>query len=335
MKMHSSRIVRTALAVMLAGALLLAGCAPAETSRPDTTGQEAKPVAIKIGTLATQDSLPLWVAEEKGYFASEGLPKVEIVIFQSAPEREAAFASGAIQGFMGDIIVAANLEAAGADVTIPTVMLGSDATQGRFAILAPRGTAVKSLADIKGVKVGTGPATVTEYVLDKLMEEAGIAAADVKTEAVPKVPVRFELLMAGKLKAAVLPEPFVTLAEQGGAVIIPGGDDTKAEKNISQSVLCVNGTFVGTDEGGATIAALLKAWDKAVDDINANPDDFRQTLVAKAMLPKPLASTFQVGTYPKAAAPTSEQVQTVLDWMKTKGYLKADVKPEDLIGVGL
>jgi NitT/TauT family transport system substrate-binding protein len=186
------------------------------------------------------------------------------------------------------------------------------------------------MAQLAGIPVGVSSATIQEYVLDKLMAEAGVAPADIKKEEVKKVPVRFELLMAGKLKAAALPEPFLTLAEQGGARVV--GDDTKSTSNISQTILGVSAKFAGTPEGAATVKALLKAWDAAVAEINANPDAFRQTLVDKARLPAPLAKTYKVNEYPVAAPPTVSEVQTVLDWMKAKGYLKVEMTPQDLIG---
>jgi NitT/TauT family transport system substrate-binding protein len=328
-----ARLIRIGLAAMLAAGLL-SGCAAKPAAEPAATPEKpaaeaAAPSAIRIGTLATEDSLPLWVAEERGYFAVEKLPKVEITVFQSAQERDVAFASGAIDAFMGDLIAAANLEAAKVDVSVPMVMLGADQSQGRFGVVVPKGSKVTDIAQLKGVPVGTSSATIQEYVLDKLMAEAGVADAEVKKEEVKKVPVRFELLMAGKLKAAALPEPFLTLAEQGGATVV--GDDTKAKENVSQTVLGVSTKFTSTPEGAASVAAVLKAWDAAVSEINADPAAYRQTLVDKARLPKPLATTYAVNTYPTAAPPTEPQVQAVLDWMKAKGYLKADIKYTDLV----
>jgi len=331
--MHTSAFKRFAAALLVIGLLLITGCAAKSADQP------AKPAAsgtvsaapIKIGTLATQDSLPLWVAEQKGYFKDAGLTDVEIVPFQSAMELKTAFAAGAIDAMMTDIMVSANLNASGNKVVLPMIMLGATKEQGRFAIVGAPGSTFTSMTDLKGVPVGTASVTITEYVLDKLMEEAGVAATDVKKEEVVKVPVRFQLLMSGKLKAASLPEPFVSLAEKQGAKIVPGGDDTKGKNNISQTVLAVNREFTGTDSGAASVAALLTAWDKAVADINADPGSFRSTLVSKARLPKPLATDFAVSTYPTASAPAADQVQVVLDWMKAKGYLKAEVVPADLL----
>lgn len=326
------RVGRIAVLAMLSGLLALSACTPREdqTAKPDT-GTAAKPTPIKIGTLATQDSLPLWVAEEKGYYSEAGLDDVEIISFQSAQELQTAFTAGAVNALMTDIMVATNLHASGTEVVLPTVMLGAETDQGRFAVVSAPGKNYSSMADLKGVPVGTASLTITEYVLDKLMAEAGVDAADVKKEEVDKMPVRYQLLMSGKLAAASLPEPFVTLAERQGAKVVPGGDDTKAETNISQTVLCVNRQFAKTNEGAATVDALLEAWNKSVSDINADPDSFRGTLVSKARLPEPLAADYAVSSYPEAQPPSEEQIQAVLDWMQEKGYLRSEVKPEDLL----
>lgn len=327
-------LTRYALVLMMSALLLMAGCSAQDDApaAPANDGPEAvAPAAIAIGTLATQDSLPLWVAEERGHFASEGLD-VEIVTFQSAQECQAAFTAGTVDALMTDLIVAAKLHASGTPVIIPTVMLGADTAQGRFAIVAAPGSDAETIADLEGVAVGTAAGTITEYVLDRLMQDAGVDPGDVVKEEVPKMPVRYQLLMSGQLAAASLPEPFVSLAEQSGATVVSGGDDTMASTNVSQSVLVVSAEYAQTEAGAASVAALLSAWDAAVSDINDAPDDYRPTLVEKAGLPEALAETYQVSSYPLAAPPDATQVQAILDWMGERGYLKSQVTVADLLG---
>jgi NitT/TauT family transport system substrate-binding protein len=322
-----TRAITLLLVVALATVALLAtGCSSA--SKPAQQPTE-KPAALRIGTLPTEDSLPLWVAEQRGYFATQGLADVQIVSFQSAQERDAAFASGAIDAFMGDIIAAANLQAGGKPTSIATIMLGADQSQGRFGIAAAPKSGVKSLTELANVPVGTSSATIQEYVLDGLMSEAGVPTSSVKVEEVKKVPVRFELLMAGKLKAAALPEPFLTLAEQGGAPLV--ASDTSATANLSQTVLVFSDKYLATPGGAAAAKALLAAWDIAVNDINKDPQSVLPLLVEKAKLPESLKTTYKVNTYPTAQLPTKAQVDAVLTWMKDKGYLKGNVTYADLV----
>lgn len=326
-----SRLLRLAVVASLFGTLALSACAPKAKPETPAPKEETKPGPIKIGTLATQDALPLWVAEAKGYYAGNGLSDVEIITFQSAQECQAAFSSGAVDALMTDLIVSANLHASGTKVVIPTVMLGATIKQGRFAIVASPKSSATTISNLANVPVGTASATITEYVLDKLMAEAGVPASEVKKEEVDKLPVRFELMMSGQLQAASLPEPLVSLAVLQGAKIVQGGDDTLAKENISQSVLCVSRKYADTAEGGAALKALLKAWDQAVGDINADPNSFRAMLVEKARLPQPLAQSYQVSEYPLAAPPAEADVQRVLDWMRQKGYLTTDLTPRDLL----
>jgi len=243
MSRSARAIALTLVLSLLLLAALAAGCsggAGSETRLAENP--EAKPAALKIGTLPTEDSLPLWVAEQRGYFATQGLDEFEIVSFQSAQERDAAFASGAIDAYMGDSIAAANLEGGGKPNTIATVMLGADQSQGRFGIVAAPNSGIKTLAELANVPVGTSSATIQEFVLDGLMAESNVPSASVKVEEVKKVPVRMELLMAGKIKAAALPEPFLTLAEQGGAPLI--SSDTSSTANLSQTVLVFSDAYL-------------------------------------------------------------------------------------------
>lgn len=334
---RSTRLVACALAlVALLSIVLLAGCGsksvtPTQSTSGGQTSSQVAAIPVKIGTLATEDSLPLWVAEKMGYFSTEGIPKVEIVVFQSAQERDVALASGAIDGFMGDLIAAANLSASGKGVKVATVMLGADQSQGRFGVVVPPKSTAADVKALAGVPVGTSSATIQEYVLDGLMEEAGVPADQVKVEEVKKVPVRFELLMAGKLKAAALPEPFLSLAEQGGAKLV--GDDTKATKNLSQTVLLFSDDYLAKPGGAATVSGVLKAWDIAVNDINKNPESYRALLIDKARLPEAVATTYKMQTYPAVTEPSQADVDAILAWMKAKGYLKADVTYDKIVGI--
>jgi NitT/TauT family transport system substrate-binding protein len=321
------RILAAACALAL-GVTTLAGCAPQAETEPATTPRTPEPVPVVIGTLPTEDMLPLWVAEEEGLFAEYGLDSVEIVTFQAAQERDAAFVAGEIDAFMGDIIAAAQLEAAGAPVTIATVMLGATPAEGRFGIVAAPDSGYTDIAALAGVPVGTSQNTIQEYVLDGLMRQAGVSADDVVVEAVPKVPVRYDLLMQGQLKAAALPEPLLSLAEFEGATLL--ADDTTGE-NLSQTVLVFSDEYLSEIGGVDTMSALLKVWDAGVEIVNADPDAWRELLVEQARLPEPIKDTYRINQYPAAQIPTTEQINAVLDWMRDKGTLQTALTYEDLV----
>jgi NitT/TauT family transport system substrate-binding protein len=315
------------LAVVLSAVLVLALVACSTSASKTRTGAEVKPAKVRIGTLPTEDSLPLWVAEKQGLFVKAGL-EMQLVPFASAQERDAALTAGAIDGFMGDLIAAASLRAGGVPVKVTTIMLGATSKEGRFGIAVKPGSKVTSLEQLAGKPIGTSSGTIQEYVLDQLMIQAGVSADQVKKEEVKRLSVRLELLMSGKLEAAALPEPLLSLAEKQGAKVI--ADDT-GDQNLSQTVLVVSQKFLDDPAGSRAMGDVLAVWDEAVAVVNKNPNSFRGLLVEKARLPEQLATTYEVNSYPTAQLPKREQVEDVLDWMKGAGLLSADVTYDDLM----
>jgi len=322
----TKRLMMIVLATLLAASLGLAGCSsPAEEVEEDA---EVNPVAVRIGTLPTEDALPLWVAEETGLFTEAGLTDVEIITFQSAAERDAAFVAGEVDAYMGDIIAASQMESQDIPVTIATIMLGVTPPQGRFGIVSKPEGGYNELSALAGVPVGTSSNTIQEYVLEGLMRQEGVAEDDVVKEEVDKVPVRFELLMNGKLEAAALPEPLLTFAEFQGATILR--DDTEGE-NLSQTVLVFSDEYLSAPGGVETLGRMLEVWDEAAGVVNSDPDSWRETLVEKARLPEPIKDVYVISEYPASTVPTLEQVTAVLDWMESKELLENPVTYEDLV----
>ena len=317
------------LALCLCCLITFVGCAAnsgasGEASATNNgSGTASAAPKIVVGTLATEDILPCWVAQEEGLFANENLD-AEIAVFQSASELIAAVSSGSVDFAMTDPMVTASLYASGADVQIRWVTLGADASQGRFGIMTAD-PEIKSLTDLAGVPVGVGSNTILEYVMDTLFERAGVAADQVKTEELQKLPVRYQAMAAGTVKAAALPASLLTLGEASGFTVV--ADDTTGG-NISQSVMISCKNAISTD----TVNSFARAWDAAVAHINANPDSYRALLAQKASLPESIAQTYAVSSYPAAELPEQHMIDAVLTWMANKGYLASSISYDAATG---
>jgi len=304
--------------LLLTGLLLTAGCSQPEAAPP------AEPETLKIGVLPIEDIMPLLVAEKNGYFAAENL-QVELVKFQSAVEQSSAMQSGSLDGLVTDMIVAAMIKDAGQDLKVTAIALGSEPGEGRFGIAVPPGSAIKTIADLQGKKVGIGSNTIIEYVTDGLLLENGLTPESISKVSVPKLPVRLELLMAKQLDAAVFPEALLKFAEFQGATII--ADDTQS--NLSQSVVIFDQkTLDGKD---AAVQSFFRAYAKAVDDVNSQPADYKQLLIENANIPAPLAESYQLQHYPLPQVPAEDDVTRLLDWMRTKDLLKNPMTYQDLV----
>lgn len=311
-------LCRLLVSVLLCS-LLLSACSDG-SSQPDAA-VEPSIEKVVIGTMITEDFLPMWVAEKEGIFVEEGV-EVELMTFQSAQELTTALAAGEIDLAMTDPMVAATLTVGGTEVTMEWVTLGETAEQGRFGILANPESGVTSLQDLAGKPIGVGSNTILEYVMDKLMEQAGVPADQVVKEELKKIPVRYEMMASNQVPAAALPASLLYLGEQTGMVLV--ADDTK-EQNLSQSVMVARIDFTATDAGKDSLTKIKAGWDKAVELINEDPTSYRALLVEKASLPEVIAATYPISNYPLAKRPTNEMIDPILAWMQQKGYLEQEL----------
>jgi NitT/TauT family transport system substrate-binding protein len=303
------------------GTTTAAGDASDATPTTATTPGSSTPPAreIAIGTMPTEDFLPLWVAANEGLFAQKGI-QVRVETFQSAQELSTALASDAIDFAMTDPMVTAALVQGGTALTMHWVTLGASAEQGRFGIMANPDSGVRTLKDLAGKPIGVGSNTILEYVMDQLMLEAGLSSEQIVAEEIKKIPVRYEMMTSGQVPAAALPGSLLVLGEASGMVLV--ADDSKG-RNLSQSVLIARDAFTDTAEGQVAVELLREIWDEAAAKVNANPDAYRALLIEKtlAAMPPSVQEGYPVSDYPMAAKPSSAMIDPVLTWMLDKGYL--------------
>jgi NitT/TauT family transport system substrate-binding protein len=126
---------------------------------------------------------------------------------------------------------------------------------------------------LKGVEIGISQATVIEYITYRLLVDAGLQPSDVKTTNVIKIADRMQLLGSGQLKAATLPEPLATLAEQQGAVrLVPDA------RNPDHSNSVISFAAQALKDKPQTVRKFLAAYEKGVSDINADPTQWQPLL---------------------------------------------------------
>lgn len=314
---------------------ILAACGgstkPADVYKKEpAAAQPAQPQTLKIGQLPIVDGLPFWVAEKNGYYQQQGV-NVELITFKSALERDAALEGGQIDGVLNDILSAATLYAKGTKVQITSLAQGATKAEGPIAIIAAPNSGITSIDQLKGVEIGISNNSMIHYVTDKLLLENGFKPEEIKTTNIAQIPVRFEALMSGQIKAATMPDPLLSLAITKGAKVI--ASDVDAKQNISHSVIVFSDKAI--QEKGDGIKKFFHAYNLAILDIQAKPNAFNDLLSAKANLPAEIKETYKVTPFSLTQAPAKGDVDAVVQWLVDKKIITETIPYEKLVNKAL
>jgi NitT/TauT family transport system substrate-binding protein len=296
--------------------------APAPTRAPLTPTISG---TMRIGVLPITDVVPFYIALQQGYFKEQGLT-VELISVSSAAERDQLMATQQIDGELNDLVSTVLFNAQSSKIKIVRKARQAFSNAAEYWILTPKDSAVKSPMDLKGKEIAISQNTVIEYVTQRLLEKEGLSAADIKTTNVPAIPTRLQLLQQNQVAAANLPDPLASLAILQGARIVV--DDTKYPE-YSLSVISFRNDIV--DKRADELKRFLAAYDKAINDIRAQPDKFRNTLIEVGRVPDQLKDKYQFPPFPDPGIPSKAQWDDVVKWATDRKLINGPVSFESSV----
>jgi len=309
------------LVLIFAG--LIAACQPAVGEIEATS--PAEPVLLKIAVLPILDALPMYVAQKESLFEKNGI-KVEFIPVASGAERDQVITAGQADGMINEALSTMFYNKEKLQVQTVRYARAATAQDALFSILASAQSGFTTVDDLRNVEIGVSEGTVIDYLTDRLLEAEGFGADEIKKIAVPKIPDRMALLGTGELKAAMLPEPPVTLAEQQGAKLIL---DDRKHPEYSFSTITFRKPVI--DKNPEAVRSFLAAIEQATDLINQDGAKYADLLVEQKVVPPPLAGKFKVPQFVKAGVPTEAQWKDVLNWAFAKGLITKDISYQESV----
>lgn len=312
------KLIKKTSTIFLAVLLMITmiGCSAANKEVDDSQNQTK---TLNFGAIGSVEMIPIIIADEKGYFAKQGLD-VNIQSFKSSKDRDAAFQSGNLDGIICDEVAVALYQNADFDVKI------TGATDGNFILIANPNSGIKTINEIKGKSIAISEKTCIEYTLDKVLEKNSLAPQDVQKTIVSAIPTRLEMLRTNKVDAALLPEPFSTLAIKDGGIVLGSAN----EAGIYTSVTAF--TQESIDTKTAEIKAFFKAYNEAVDYVNSTPISKYEDVIIKTVgYPEDMKGKIELPKFRKNMLPAEADIQTVIDWATNIKLIKKDLNPKDLM----
>lgn len=205
-------------------------------------------------------NLPLWVAQEHGFFANRGL-NVLISYASNSALLLAELASGkqdiALAAADNFIAYSEGQVARTTDSAAIRIVMGGDG--GFLSLVAAPG--IDGLADLAGRRVSVDSmSTGFAFVLRELLARAGLTASDVAIESAGGTSSRYGALIAGHHAATLLRTPYELQARAKGFVRLAG----------TESIGAYHGTVGAVREDWArehasVVVAFLRGYRDAMD----------------------------------------------------------------------
>lgn len=292
-------------AAVLGLSIVFSGCSKKEEAKPESTGAAVEAPSAAVTAAATPapsaagsvlriaySDWPGWVAWDiaiqKGWFKEAGVA-VDFVWFEYVPSMD-AFAAGKVDAVAvtnGDALVTGSSGAAS------KCIVANDYSHGNDMIVAKPG--IKSVAELKGKKIGVEVGFVSHLLLLKALESAKLEEKDVTLVNVPTDQTPQTLKSGGAdAVAAWQPNSGQALKEVPGSTAVFTSKDTPG---LIYDLLCVNPKSLG--ERRADWKKVVEVWFKVADFLAdpKNTDEAAKIMGARVSLPPEEYKKLMSGTH--------------------------------------
>lgn len=301
------------LSIFLIMAILFTACSSKKesadvekTASIEETASSTKSV-LRIGMMSSSDVIPFVLINENG-LADKYNIQLDLQLFTSAQERDAAFQTGELDGVLTDYIGICMYQNAGFDVRITGI------TDGDFILMAGKNTGINNINEIKGKSIAISQNTLIDYTLDNILVNNNMSGDDIVKELVPRIPDRLELLRNDKIDLGLMPEPFATLALNDGAINLGSANEFGLYPAVSAF------SKAALDEKEEAIHNLYIAYNEAVDYMNNTAiKEYEETVIKAVGYPEEMIEKIEVKAFRTSKLPSVEEVEDAIKWASDKG----------------
>ena len=339
------------VAGILAGWFMLVGCS-STVKKTEGNNQESKQISVSDVDVVSQDVREisvvldwypnalhafLYVAEEKGYFAEEGL-KLKIQFPSNTNDALSLIAAG--QSDIGlyyqqDVILAR------ANQNIPVKSIGAVIQSPLNIVLSLKDKNILTPKDLAGKKIGYAGTELSEALIESMLNDAGVDYTQVTM-----IDVGFDLMSSmttGNVDATIgcLVNHEVPQMEEEGFEVNYFFPDDFGVPTYYEGIFVVNDKTASEEQEmlAGFLRASRKGFDDMVDDPNAalalllenqNKENFplSKTVEEKSMA---ILLPCMQDADTRFLTQTQKMWQDNIDWLFEKGLIKRAVVPADFM----
>lgn len=241
-----------------------------------------QPTVVRIGYLNIVASLPLFVAEEKGFFEDEGIKFASIPMVSSNQLVDGIVARN-IDVFIESSavpVLAIELRSPGKLKVFSTSEITS---QTPFdTLLVKEDSSLQTLTDLSGKKIGVFPGSTATNLLKKHLGDNKIDVATITFVPIPP-PTQLAALLEGSVDAIHAYEPTTAIAlSEGGVRQLYGSVYANMISPNPQGVAVVSASFL--ENNPETAIKVVRALERAMSFMKEEDAEARQILIKRMKL---------------------------------------------------
>ncbi|WP_168220133.1 MULTISPECIES: ABC transporter substrate-binding protein [unclassified Salinibacterium] len=268
-------VLRHSLALLAASAVVaLAGCAPGATANNGS-------VELTVGALPSIESAPLFLGQEKGFFADEGIHLRIASLASGTAKMIDPVVDGTYDIAVSDMLtlMAANEDGSELRLLAPAGSASGDTASDFGALVVKEDSPAQQLSDLEGAFVGSNSTGDTNNtVLRSIMDATAGFSYTVQWKEVPFQDAS-SALDDGTIEAAFLVEPYLTRALNGDKRVL------SYVYSEFDPALDVNAYFTSTSfasDRSELLERFRAALAKSIDYAAENPAEVRAIMTSYA-----------------------------------------------------
>jgi ABC-type nitrate/sulfonate/bicarbonate transport system substrate-binding protein len=245
-------------------------------------GPSEKETTVRIGYLNIVASLPLFVAEEKGFLRDQGI-KYDTTPIASSNQLVDAVVAGNLDFFIESSavpVLAVELQSPG---KLKVFSVSEITPQAPFdALLVKEESPIKTLTDLAGKKIGVFPGSTAMNLLKKHLADKGLEVSSITF--VPMPPQNhLPGLLGGSVDAIHAYEPTIAIAiSKGGVRKLFGSVYAEMLSPNPQGVAVVSTSFM--NKHPETAKRVIHAFERAMVFMKEHDAETRQVLMKRMNL---------------------------------------------------
>jgi NitT/TauT family transport system substrate-binding protein len=309
------------LCVAAAAALLAAGCSGSGGS--SSVGPLEK-TNLVVAAVPAMDSAGLYIAQQRGYFAQEGLHVTIEPAISSADviKKQLAGTYDITAGAYPSYILADEAQHA----NLKVLVAGSTMAPNVQEVVVPPNSKITKMSQLAGKTVTLNALkNIGQLLVTSMLQDNAVATGTVKFNVQP-FPAMGPLLAEHKLTAAWLPEPFISEFEEKYGVEPLADANQGAAESLPIEGYVVTQSWL--NKNPHTAEAFKIAMEKAQAVAATNLDEVQKAMTAFAQVPKLAASVLPSPGFPTdtEAGPLQRVITLMVNYnLMSQGYNAANL----------